>query len=80
MLQSGKGLALLVLSLVIVLIAILKGVFSYSQLYITSRIGHQMVYALRRELFVHLQRLSLSFHNRARSGELLTKVRGIPIP
>src|SRR5437899_7841898 len=35
-----------------------------------------MVYSLRRELFGHLQRLSLSFHNRARCGELLTKVTG----
>lgn len=72
--QRGKVLSLVVLSLSIVLIAILRGLFSYSQLYITSRIGYQMVYRLRRELFAHLQRLSLSFHNRARSGELLTKV------
>ena len=74
MLQSGKVFALVVLSLSIVLIALLRGFFAYSQLYITSRIGYQMVYTLRRELFVHLQRLSLSFHNRARSGELLTRV------
>src|SRR5712691_5660680 len=33
-----------------------------------------MVYQLRRELFVHLQRLSLAFHARARSGELLTRI------
>jgi ATP-binding cassette subfamily B protein/subfamily B ATP-binding cassette protein MsbA len=33
-----------------------------------------MVYALRRELFTHLQTLSLAFHNRARSGDLLTKL------
>jgi ABC-type multidrug transport system fused ATPase/permease subunit len=38
--------------------------------------GYQMVYALRRELFGHLQRLSLSLHHRARCGELLTKVTG----
>src|SRR3989454_9692469 len=49
---------------------------SYAQLHITSRIGYQMVYSLRRELFVHLQRLSLSFHNQARSGDLLIKVTG----
>ena len=30
--------------------------------------------AMRRELFSHLQQLSLSFHNRSRSGELLNKV------
>jgi ATP-binding cassette subfamily B protein/subfamily B ATP-binding cassette protein MsbA len=74
LLQSGKGLAIAVISLGILLIAAFKGAFAYAQLYLTSRIGYQMVYTLRRELFAHLQRLSLSFHNRARSGELLTKV------
>jgi len=75
-LQRGRFPALALISLAIVLIALLKGVFSYAQLYITSRVGYQMVYALRRQLFVHLQRLSLSFHNRARFGELLSKLTG----
>src|SRR5213594_2513375 len=73
-LQHGKVPALALISLAVVLIALLKGLFSYAQLPITSRIGYQMVYSLRRQLFVHLQRLSLSFHNRARSGDLLIKV------
>src|SRR3989442_5554451 len=49
---------------------------SYSQIFITSSLGYKMVYALRRELFAHLQRLSLSFHNYARSGDLMTKIAG----
>lgn len=73
-LAGGKSFATIVISTAILLIAAAKGAFSYSQLYLTSRVGHQMVYTLRRELFAHLQRLSLSFHSRARSGELLTKV------
>src|SRR6266705_6103931 len=75
-LQGGKFPALALISLAIVLIALLRGVFSYAQLYITSRVGYQLVYALRRELFVHLQSLSLSFHTRARVGELLSKLTG----
>jgi len=75
-LQHGKVPALALISLAVVLIALLKGLFSYAQLHITSRIGYQLVYSLRRELFVHLQRLSLSFHNQARSGDLLIKVTG----
>jgi ATP-binding cassette, subfamily B, bacterial len=74
MLPGGKVATLLVISSAIVLIALLRGVFSYSQLYIASRIGYEMVYTLRRELFVHLQQLSLSFHHRSRSGELFAKV------
>ena len=60
----------------IVLIALCGGLFSYFQIFITSSIGYKMVYALRRELFTHLQRLSLSFHNRSRSGDLMTKIAG----
>ncbi len=41
----------------------LRGLFSCAQLFIISRAEYQMVYALLRELFGHLQRLSLSLHN-----------------
>jgi len=74
LLAYGKTTAVVVLSLVIVLIAGFRGGFSYLQTFISSRIGHEMVYRLRVELFAHLQQLSLSFHARARTGELLTKV------
>src|SRR5262245_35456512 len=63
-------------SAAILLIALCGGLFSYSQIFITSSIGYRMVYSLRRELFAHLQRLSLSFHNRAKSGDLMTKISG----
>ena len=75
-LQRDKIASLVWISSTLILIAFLRGFFSYTQLYMTSRIGYQMVYALRGELFTHLQRLSLSFHNRARTGELLTKITG----
>ncbi len=73
-LAQGKGLAVVLLSVSIVAITGGKAVFSYFQLFLTSRIGYQLVYSLRRELFAHLARLSLTYHNRSRSGELLTKV------
>jgi ATP-binding cassette subfamily B protein/subfamily B ATP-binding cassette protein MsbA len=60
----------------ILLIALGAGLSSYSQIFITSAIGYETVYALRRQLFAHLQTLSLTFHNRARSGDLLTKIAG----
>jgi ATP-binding cassette, subfamily B, bacterial len=76
MLQTDKLWPLILISFAIVLTALLKGIFSYLQFYVTSLIGSQIAYTLRRELFSHLQELSLSFHNRARSGELLSKVAG----
>jgi ATP-binding cassette subfamily B protein len=60
----------------IVVISLLSAVCSYFQTFITSSVGYRTVYALRRELFAHLQSLSLSFHAKARSGDLLTKIAG----
>jgi ATP-binding cassette subfamily B protein/subfamily B ATP-binding cassette protein MsbA len=74
LMAEGARTAVLVISLSIILLAGFRGLFSYFQLFITSRLGYQFVYRLRRELFAHLQRLSLSYHNRARSGELLTRI------
>lgn len=74
LLVYGKPAAVIVLSLSIVVIASFRGVFAYLHTFITSRVGYEMVYRLRMELFAHLQQLSLSFHARMRTGELLTKV------
>lgn len=75
-LQEGPVLPLLVVSGSIALLAILGGSLSYFQIYTTTKIGHELVYVLRRELFAHLQRLSLSFHNQVPTGEILTKFSG----
>ncbi len=74
LLQGERAAALAVLALALVVIALASGIFAFYQVFLTSRIGYTMVNALRGELFDHLQRLSLSFHNRARTGELLNKV------
>jgi ATP-binding cassette, subfamily B, bacterial len=74
LLLLGKTTSVIAVSSLIVVIALLRGAFAYSQVHVTARLGNQMVYTLRRELFGHLQRLSLSFHSRARAGELLTKI------
>ncbi len=73
-LRNNKFYSVIAVSLGILLIAFFRASFSYFQLFVTSRLGFQLVYQLRRELFSHLQRLSLSFHHRSRSGELLTKI------
>src|SRR5438477_12273408 len=76
MVESNKVILVAGASSAIVLIALCGGLFSYAQIFITSSIGYRMVYALRRELFTHLQTLSLGFHTHARSGDLLTKISG----
>lgn len=73
-LARGTFIALATLAAAIVLIALGKAACLYFQVFQTSRIGYQLVFELRRELFQHLQSLSLSYHNRARAGELLNRI------
>lgn len=40
------------------------------------RAGQRAIFAVRRDLFAHLQRLSLSFHRRQRSGDLMARLGG----
>jgi ATP-binding cassette, subfamily B, bacterial len=74
LLDMGHWPALLASAASIAAIALLSGSLSYLQLYTTAKIGHGITYRLRSRLFAHLQRLSLAYHQRNRSGELLTKV------
>jgi ABC-type multidrug transport system fused ATPase/permease subunit len=72
--ESDKTLSIIIISSSIILISLFKSFSGYFQLSITSRIGYKLAHSLRRELFIHLQRLSISFHRRSETGELLTKV------
>ncbi len=45
-----------------------------AQAYLQTGVGSRMVYALGADLFYHLQRLSLRFHGRRTSGDLVKRV------
>ncbi|MCC6537429.1 MAG: ABC transporter ATP-binding protein [Bryobacterales bacterium] len=74
LLRAHPERAILAVSSAILLISLLKGAFSYVQVFVTSRVGYQMVHKIRQVLFAHVQRLSISFHQRSKAGELLTKI------
>jgi len=44
------------------------------QSYLQTGLGSRMVFALGRDLFDHLQQLSLRFHSKARTGDLVRRV------
>src|SRR5712691_4442395 len=59
---------------VTLLIAVITGVLTY---YFTRAMGdlaQHFVFAIRRNLFAHLQRLSLRFHDQQRTGDLITRL------
>ena len=63
-------LLLLLSALSIVVLAVLAAFLSYVIKYWVSSIGAHMSADIRERVFAHLQRLSLSFHDSARSGNL----------
>lgn len=65
---------LLVVAATIVMIALLQSTFGYLENYMTTRAGYQLVNTLRRELFLQFQRLSLTFHQESKRGELVFNV------
>src|SRR5262245_10256562 len=58
----------------IVVIAALNASFSFLNKYLISVVGEKMVIDVRERLFVHLQALSLSFHEKSRSGDLVFRM------
>jgi ATP-binding cassette, subfamily B, bacterial len=64
------------LAIVIVLIALLKSQFEYIQGITTAGAGQKIVSAIRVQLYNHIQKLSASFHDRSKSGDLLMRLTG----
>ena len=67
-------LLLMVLPLVILGAAALKGFFSYGQAYLMSYVGNRVVAEIRQQLFGQFLRLSLAFHHKHSSGRLVARV------
>src|ERR1700686_4173327 len=55
-------------------IAIVGAVSSYFEKYLTTSVGQWVTHDLRRTLYHHIHRLSLSQHDEARTGDLISRV------
>jgi ABC-type multidrug transport system fused ATPase/permease subunit len=60
----------------LLVISLLWGLFASRQAYLTALSGQGMVFALRRQVYAHLQRLSLGFHQRRKRGDLVMRLTG----
>ena len=74
--QSDPKTALIYLSISIVVLAILQAVFSYWNKFFVSSTGDRLVADIRERVFDHLLRLSLSFHESSRSGNMIYLLTG----
>ena len=58
------------------LIAAVGALCGYAEKYITVSVGQGILHNLRRTLYAQIQRLSLSFHNQSRTGDLISRATG----
>ena len=71
--EKNEGLWL-VLPLALFGVAVLKAIFSYGQTYLMAYVGNRVVADIRQELFSHLMRLPVGFHDTNTSGRLVSRV------
>jgi len=64
--------ALWMTALVLLVLSILRGVFTMWQNYYSESVGHHIGYELRLACYEKIQRLSFSFHDQVHSGDLIT--------
>ena len=64
---------LLIYSLLIVGIALFKGVFQFLTRYVVIGISRDIEFDLRNDLFAHLERLSYSYYQRNRTGDIMAR-------
>ena len=55
-------------------IAVLGALCSYAEKYLTTSVGQWVMHDLRRTLYSHIQRLSLSYHDHKQTGDLISRV------
>jgi len=55
-------------------IALLDAISSYAEKYLTTSVAQWISHDLRRTIYAHMQKLSLSFHDQKRTGDLISRV------
>ncbi|MFN2229975.1 MAG: ABC transporter ATP-binding protein [Anaerolineae bacterium] len=55
-------------------LSLVQGAVDLFRLYLAAQTGHGIVFELRNAVFEHLTRLSFSFYDRARTGDLMSRV------
>jgi ABC-type multidrug transport system fused ATPase/permease subunit len=55
-------------------LSVVQGGIDFLRLYVTAYTGQRIVFEIRNAIFHHLSRLSFSFYDRARTGDLMSRV------
>jgi ATP-binding cassette subfamily B protein len=59
--------------IIIIMFAIARGFFSFAQSYLSQSLSQNIAFELRQDLFSKIQRLSFSYHDKNRTGQLMVR-------
>ncbi len=74
MILDGKLKNLWIVGVAMVGTALLKGVFDYIKSYISEYIAQNIIHDIRVKLYEHLNKLSFSFYDESRTGDLMARI------
>lgn len=69
----GSKKVLVWIAVVVVIVAVLRGAFSYGMTYLGEWISSRVAYDIRNTIYNHLQRLSFAYHDKAQTGQLMSR-------
>ncbi len=71
---NGDITQLTLLGMGMILVPFINALIGVAQRWVSSRVGEGIIFDLRRELFAHLQRMSLRFFTATKTGELMNRL------
>ncbi len=72
-LRAGNPGYLVLSGGLVILFSVARGAFAYGQGYLSEAVSQRAAYDLRNALFDKFQRLSFAFHDRAQTGQLMSR-------
>ncbi|MCL4875306.1 MAG: ABC transporter ATP-binding protein/permease [Anaerolineae bacterium] len=71
--QSDAERLLFTAAAIIVLFAVIRGIFSFVQAYMAESVSQGIAFDFRNEIFAKIQRLSFSYHDKHQTGQLMIR-------
>lgn len=71
---AGRTQQLLLLGLIMVGSALIKGLFDFIKSYVSEYIAQNIIHDIRVELYEHLNNLSFAFYDETRTGDLMSRL------
>ena len=72
--EQGDSLKLMLIPFVVLVVFFIKGLAAYGSDFLLSYVGQNIILRLRNRLYDHMQDLSLSFFQREKTGDLMSRI------